>query len=127
MPPAQTVEIGECDSGVPNQQLQDGSYISDKIAACEASARNHGQFTSCVARAINGLGLKRNQRGSINRCAARYDMGTNNDNKPLDIPPSDTNDNTNDNGGASSGGQPGNGPTGNNSSGGFFSRFFRGR
>lgn len=42
------VVIDDCDSGVPDVQLSDGSTISGNIDGCAADASNHGDFVSCV-------------------------------------------------------------------------------
>jgi hypothetical protein len=70
-----TVVIDGCDSGVRNHLFPDGCNFGDRIAACRAGARNHGQFASCVAHAVNdwrGADLITGQQGSrIVRCAAQ--------------------------------------------------------
>ncbi len=72
--PACTVIIDGCDSGVPNKLTPSGSLMSCDIAACAASAENHGQFVSCVAALTNawkaaGL-ITGAQKGAIQSCAA---------------------------------------------------------
>jgi len=70
-----TVVIDTCDSGVGNHQFPGGCNFGDEIAACRASARNHGQFVSCVAHVVDAwkkAGLIAGQQGSrIVRCAAQ--------------------------------------------------------
>jgi hypothetical protein len=72
--PAATVVIETCDSGAPNAQVANGCKISDLIQGCADSARNHGQFVSCVSHLTNSL--KRNgtitnaQKGAIQSCAS---------------------------------------------------------
>ena len=73
-----TITIGECDSGVENQQFENGCTMSDLIAQCAESARNHGKFVRCVARHTNkwkreGL-LRGREKGAIQRCASRSDI-----------------------------------------------------
>jgi phospholipase/lecithinase/hemolysin len=71
---AQTVVIGECDSGVPDVLAGGGFTISELIAQAAAGARNHGAFVSGVASITNGLvqsGLiSGRQKGAIQGCAA---------------------------------------------------------
>lgn len=70
-----TIVIDDCDSGVPNQLFTEGCTMSDLIAACRASAINHGAFVSCVAHLASswrdaGL-ITGAERGAIVSCAAR--------------------------------------------------------
>jgi hypothetical protein len=69
-----TVVIDSCDSGVGNALSSNGCNFGDQIAACRASARNHGLFVSCVAHRVDNwkdAGLVTAQQGSrIVRCAA---------------------------------------------------------
>ncbi len=51
------VIIDGCDSGVENHIFEDGCTISDRIAACAAGARNHGELVSCVAHLTNNLSV----------------------------------------------------------------------
>lgn len=73
------VLIGGCDTGVPNALSASGCTISDQFAACETSARNHGQYVSCVAYVTNQLKkagvITGQQKGAIQSCAARSDIG----------------------------------------------------
>lgn len=73
-----TVVIGSCNSVVPNALFTNGCTISDKIQQCAASARNHGQFISCVAHLTNELKnsgvITGQQKGAIQRCAARANI-----------------------------------------------------
>ena len=54
-----TVWILDCDSGVPNRTGSIGCSLADRVAAIIAQAatgaRNHGQFVSRTARALNIL------------------------------------------------------------------------
>ncbi len=72
-----TISIDGCGSGVPEQFLDDGTTIREQIAECAESARNHGQFVSCVARLTNGLMragvLEGQEEGAIQSCAAQAD------------------------------------------------------
>lgn len=74
-----TVLIGGCDTGVPNALSANGCTISDQFAACEAGARNHGQYVSCVAYVTNQLKkagvITGKQKGEIQSCAAQSDIG----------------------------------------------------
>jgi hypothetical protein len=70
-----TVVIDGCNSGVSNTTFGDGCRITDQIAACEASAANHGAFVSCVAHLTDayrqGGVISGADRGEIGRCAAQ--------------------------------------------------------
>lgn len=54
-----TVIISGVDSGVANLVFPDGRTLADIVgeasSACTAAARNHGQYVSCVAKALNQL------------------------------------------------------------------------
>ena len=69
-----TVIIGSCDSGVENEPFDTGCKMSDLIAQCAASAKNHGKFVSCVASLTNGWMkakvISGREKGLIQRCAA---------------------------------------------------------
>jgi hypothetical protein len=66
--------IEDCDSGVLNQ-LPDGC-ISDRVDACAAGElRNHGQYVSCVTKAIEPLGLSDWEDDAIMSCAGQSDIG----------------------------------------------------
>ncbi len=73
-----TITIGECDSGVENQPLDNGCTMSDLIAQCAESAGNHGKFVRCVAHLTNNWKKERlirgREKGAIQRCAARSDI-----------------------------------------------------
>ena len=68
-----TVNIGTCDSGVPNTLFTNGCTISDLIQQIAAGSRNHGAFVSGVANLTNAL--KKNglitdaQKTAIQSCA----------------------------------------------------------
>lgn len=69
-----TINIGTCDSGVPNTLFANGCTISDLISQIAASSRNHGAFVSGVARLTNELKktglITGDQKGAIQSCAA---------------------------------------------------------
>ena len=69
-----TVNVGSCDSGVPNTLFSNGCTISDLIQQIGASSRNHGAFVSGVARLTGQLtrsGLITDaQKDAILSCAA---------------------------------------------------------
>ena len=70
-----TVIIGACDSGVTNDVQPDGCSVSDVVARC-SSARNRGQYASCVAQATNALEasgvISAVEHDKIQSCAAGY-------------------------------------------------------
>ena len=74
-----TVVIDGCDSGVPNTLFADGCTIADLIVICADEAKNHTEFSSCVADLTNRLKkmgvITGAQVGSINNCAARSSIG----------------------------------------------------
>ena len=74
----ETVVIDGCNSGVANIVMDTGCTITDMIAGCAASARNHGKFVSCVAHLSNDLRklgvISRNEKGRLQECAARSDL-----------------------------------------------------
>lgn len=49
-----TIWIDGRDSGVTNQHLGDGCFMTDLILECAANATNHGGFASCVSGLTNG-------------------------------------------------------------------------
>jgi hypothetical protein len=73
--PSATVVIDGCDSRAENDLFSDGCKITDRIAACAASALTHDDFTQCVTALTNQL--KRNgfitnkEKGDIQKCAGR--------------------------------------------------------
>ena len=73
-----TVIIDECDTVIENHLFENGCTMSDLIAHCADSARNHGRFVLCVARLsiewkrAKLIGLK--NMGALVRCAARADI-----------------------------------------------------
>jgi hypothetical protein len=73
--PASFVVIDGCETGVPNQLVDDKHTISDLIQQCAAGTRNHGQFVSCVAHLTNGLKkakmLSGQEKGAIMSCAGQ--------------------------------------------------------
>jgi hypothetical protein len=52
--------------------------MSDKIAQCEESTKNHGQFVKCVNRLTNNWKksdlITRKEKGATTRCAAKADI-----------------------------------------------------
>jgi len=72
------VIIDDCDSGVQNKLLDNGFMMSDLIARCEAEAKNHGGFVSCVAYFTTnwqGSGLiSGKEKDAIQKCAAKADI-----------------------------------------------------
>ena len=79
--------IGSCDTGVKNLEI-DGSSLCDEILMCADDASNHGAFVSCVSGLTNDLKkdglLARNEKGKIQRCAARSDIGGKDNSNNLD-------------------------------------------
>ena len=73
-----TVSCGDCDTGVANQALGDGSTFNDRIGAAADGAGNHGRFVREVSRLANGwkkAGLTSGKdKGKITSCAARSDI-----------------------------------------------------
>jgi len=72
---ADTLTVNECETGVANQPVADGCWMSDLLAECAVEAANHGQFVSCVANLTDewkraGL-LTGQEKGRVQRCAAR--------------------------------------------------------
>jgi len=67
-----TVNIGSCNSGVPNTLFTTGCTISDLIRGCSVGARNHGAFASCVSHLTNDLRnggiISGAQKGAIQSC-----------------------------------------------------------
>lgn len=73
-----TIIIDGCDTGVTDRLIDDNSTISEKIDECVESAKNHGQFVSCVAQLTGDLvkagiitGI---EKGAIVSCAAQADI-----------------------------------------------------
>ena len=71
---SETVVIGECETGVMNDLLDDGCSMLDLIAACEEEAGNHGQYVRCVGwlaiEWMNSGLITGAERGRIMRCVA---------------------------------------------------------
>ena len=72
------ISIDGCDSGVDNEDLGSGAYMMDLIAACAASAANHGQFVSCINSLANewkqdGL-ITNQQKSAITNCASNSSL-----------------------------------------------------
>lgn len=70
----ETLKIGGCDTGVPSV-LRTGQMLHANVEACSATAKNGGQFVSCmnaVTNAAKASGLiTGSQHGAITSCAAR--------------------------------------------------------
>jgi hypothetical protein len=71
----ETLKIGGCDTGVPTV-LATGQMLHANVSACADSAKNHGQFVSCMNKVTNdakkaGL-LTGAQHGAIASCAASF-------------------------------------------------------
>ena len=71
-----TVILDGCDSGAPNIAFPGGCTLADQINALHATANNHGQFVSSVAKLLNDLvksgQLTGAQKGAIQSCAAQW-------------------------------------------------------
>jgi hypothetical protein len=67
------VTIGDCDTSVPDQRLDDGRTMNRGVDDCEGRAGNHGRFVECVgalARGWRSQGLiSGKEYGQILRCA----------------------------------------------------------
>ncbi len=74
----ESVVIDSCDSGVANVVKETGCTITDLIDECAASARNHGEFVSCVAHVTNDLKMLglilEDEKESLQECAAQADL-----------------------------------------------------
>lgn len=72
------IVIQGCDTGVKNTTFTSGCRISDHIRACASAARNHGEFTSCVAQLSQQLrqagAINQNELGKIQSCSARASL-----------------------------------------------------
>lgn len=77
-----------CETGIPDQEIDlDGEgpgepeLMSETIAACAESARNHGEFLRCVALYTNlwkrADYITGQEKGIIQRCAAQADIPAN--------------------------------------------------
>jgi predicted extracellular nuclease len=70
-----TVVIDGCNSGAGNDLFSDGCKITDRIAACAASALTHDAFTQCVTLLTNQLKrdgfITSKEKGDIQKCAGR--------------------------------------------------------
>ena len=74
----ETTIIDDCDSKVENMLFDDGCTMSDMIAECVESAKNHGKFVSCVAHLTNEWKKEKlisgKEKGAIQSCAAQSDI-----------------------------------------------------
>ncbi|MFO1306155.1 MAG: PA domain-containing protein [Burkholderiales bacterium] len=71
----ETLKIGTCDTGVASV-LATGQMLHANVSACADSAKNHGQFVSCMNGVLNaakkaGL-ITGAQHGAITSCAAAF-------------------------------------------------------
>ena len=75
-----TVVIQGCDSAVPNPLFDTGCTLSDLIAQTASTATSHDEFVSEVSSITNELKRSRaisgSQKGSIQKCAAKYNIWT---------------------------------------------------
>jgi|DewCreStandDraft_5_1066085.scaffolds.fasta_scaffold92777_1 hemolysin activation/secretion protein len=66
------------DTGIENKTLEDGETINQKIERCKETARNHGDFVSCMAHLTNYLlkngYITNKEKGVIMRMAAQADI-----------------------------------------------------
>ncbi|MEW6571557.1 MAG: hypothetical protein AB1390_10360 [Nitrospirota bacterium] len=73
-----TLVIADCETGVENVLFDDGCTMSDLIAQCADSAKNHGKFVKCVAHLTNQWKkaqlISGKEKGAIQSCAARSDI-----------------------------------------------------
>lgn len=71
------VSIGSCNTGVANLIIG-GCSIIDSINECSDTARNHGQFVSCIAHMTNQLKgnslISGREKGEIQSCAAQANL-----------------------------------------------------
>lgn len=71
----ETLKIGACDTGVPTV-LPTGEMLHASVSACADSAKNHGQFVSCMNKVTNAAKkagyLTGAQHGAIASCAASF-------------------------------------------------------
>jgi hypothetical protein len=76
--PSATVVIDGCDSGAGNDLFTDGCKITDRIAACAASALTHDDFTQCVTVLTNQLKrdgfITNKEKSDIQKCAGKADI-----------------------------------------------------
>lgn len=76
-PEPTNIVIGDCDTGVMDQQYE-GAWISDMISDCADQAENHGNFVSCIAELANTLKkadvISGKEMGAIVSCAAKADI-----------------------------------------------------
>jgi hypothetical protein len=72
---AGAIVINGCDTGVPNVSTS-GSCAAGLVLACSATAKNHGDYVSCVAHLTDNLVslnlITGQQKGSIQSCVARF-------------------------------------------------------
>lgn len=65
-------------TGIENKTLEDGETINQKIQKCKETARNHGDFVSCMAHLTNYLMkngyITNKEKGIIMSIAAQADI-----------------------------------------------------
>lgn len=73
----ETISIDDCESEIENHLFQDGCTMMDRITECEAEAKNHGDFVTCVGDLAHewadGNVIDANQKGNLIHCAAQAD------------------------------------------------------
>lgn len=73
-----TVVIDGVDTGITNVLVDNGCTISDLIAECAASAKNHGQFVSCVTALANDLRkqgvITNKEKSTLTKTAAKSNL-----------------------------------------------------
>ena len=88
------IMIGSCDTGVKDFEIDDdGRMLCEEIIMCSEDVSNHGEFVNCVSELTSELKkddlLVRNQKGKIQRCTSRSDIGKGNNRNSLDDDSSD--------------------------------------
>lgn len=72
---SETVKIGECETGVSNEMIDDGCNITDLINKC-ANDATHGEFMKCVNAVTNKLVKDKvitgKEKGKIIKCASGF-------------------------------------------------------
>ena len=73
-----SIVIGSCDSRVRNNVFKDGCTMNDLIGQCKGTAKNHGEFVSCVSHLTNDWikdgSIRGKEKGAIESCAAKSDI-----------------------------------------------------
>jgi hypothetical protein len=72
------ISIDGCMTEVKNTPGADGCTMSDSITRCVQTAKNHGQFASCVAKLTNEWRdaelISGKEKGSIQQCAGKANI-----------------------------------------------------